>query len=67
MARWGERLDVRYLNMTELVPKDENTRRAMRWSVGDHIHMTDLGQDIVAHIYARAILEAHLSHARSKH
>jgi hypothetical protein len=67
VAQWSERLDARYLNMTELVPEDENTRRAMRWGVGDDIHLTDLGQDIVAHIYARAILDADMGRERAEH
>ena len=36
--------------MTELVPEDADTRRSMRWGPTDDIHMTDRGNDFVAHI-----------------
>jgi hypothetical protein len=58
VARWKDKLDIRYLNMTELVPEDADTRRSMRWGPTDDIHLTDRGQDFVAHIYARTILDA---------
>lgn len=57
VARWRDRLDVRYLNMTELMPEDPKVRMDFSWG-GSPVHLSDRGQDFLARIYARTILDA---------
>lgn len=59
-ARWKDRIDVRYLSMSELIPQDPQIRDKFFWG-GSTVHLVDRGQDFVAHIYARAILDADLT------
>jgi hypothetical protein len=56
VARWKGRLDVRYLNMSELLPEDAQTRIDFSWG-GSPVHLSDRGQDFLARVYARTILE----------
>jgi len=57
VARWTDRVDVRYLSMSELIPQELEVRNAMFWT-GSNVHLLDHGQDLVAHLYARTILDA---------
>jgi hypothetical protein len=61
VARWNDRLDVRYLNIGELLPQDPQARLDFWWNISP-VHLSDRGQDFVANIYARAILDADLAH-----
>jgi hypothetical protein len=65
VTRWKDRIDVRYLNMSELLPEDPQTRLDFFWG-GSTLHLVDRGQDFLANIYARAILDADLPHRATK-
>jgi hypothetical protein len=45
--------------MSELLPEDPQTRLDFFWGIST-LHLVDRGQDFVASIYARAILDADL-------
>jgi hypothetical protein len=65
IARWKARIDVRYLSMSELIPQDPEARPDFFWG-GSTVHMVDRGQDFVARIYARTILEADLPQQKAQ-
>lgn len=65
VARWKDRIDVRYLDMTDLMPEDEKVRLDFSWG-GSPVHLSDRGQDFVARIYARTILGADFGKAERR-
>jgi hypothetical protein len=65
-ARWKSRLNIRYLNMNDFLPEEPKARNDLFWGISN-LHFVDKGQDLLARIYARTILESDLpgAHAAS--
>ncbi len=57
VSEWKDRIDLRYLDMTDLMPEDVGVRLDFSWG-GSPVHLSDRGQDFVARIYAKTILDA---------